>query len=87
VGEVPVAPSGTTVGADPGTAVGAGPLDLNRATATDLDTLPGIGPTTALAIVTWRDEQGPFTSVDDLLDVPGIGPAKLEALSGLVVVR
>ncbi|MGH1505006.1 MAG: helix-hairpin-helix domain-containing protein [Acidimicrobiales bacterium] len=63
-----------------------GPVDLNRADAAELDTLPGVGPATAAAIVAHRDEHGPFASVDDLLSVPGIGPAKLAALSDLVAV-
>lgn len=60
------------------------PIDLNAATAADLDVLPGVGPATAAAIVRAREAKGGFTSVDDLLDVPGIGEAKLEALRGLV---
>lgn len=63
-----------------------GPVDLNRADAAELDTLPGVGPATAAAIVAHRDDHGPFASVDDLLSVPGIGPAKLAALSDLVTV-
>lgn len=64
----------------------AGPLDLNAATAAQLEELPGIGPATAAAIVEAREERGGFSSVDDLLDVRGIGPAKLEALRDLVTV-
>lgn len=64
-------------------AVGA-PVDLNTADEAALDSLPGIGPATAAAIVAHRGEAGPFRSVDDLLDVRGIGEAKLEALRGLV---
>lgn len=60
------------------------PLDLNSATASDLDALPGIGPSTAAAIVRQRETVGRFTSVESLLDVPGIGPSKLEAIRGLV---
>jgi competence protein ComEA len=60
------------------------PIDLNRASADELDQLPGIGPATAQAIVAHRDQHGPFGSVDDLLDVRGIGPAKLDAIRGLV---
>lgn len=58
----------------------AGPLNLNTATAEQLDGLPGIGPATAEAIVAWRKEHGRFKTVDDLLNVRGIGPAKLDAL-------
>jgi competence protein ComEA len=64
----------------------AGPLDLNLATADELETLPGVGPATASAIVDDRDRNGPFASVDDLDRVPGIGPAKLAALRELVTV-
>ncbi len=62
------------------------PVDLNAATAADLERLPGVGPATATAILAHRDQHGPFASVDDLIDVRGIGPAKLEAIRPLVVV-
>lgn len=62
----------------------AGPLDLNTATLEQLDGLPGVGPATAQAILDERDRRGGFASVEDLLDVRGIGPAKLEQLRGLV---
>jgi len=52
-------------------------IDVNRATADDLDRLPGIGPSTARAIIDHRIRNGPFVSVDDLLAVRGIGPATL----------
>lgn len=69
--------------ADPASA-GEVPLDLNAATAEQLDSLPGVGPATAGAIVDDRERNGPFASVDDLVRVPGIGPAKLAALRELV---
>ena len=50
---------------------------LNQADVAALDTLPGVGPATAQRIVAWRDEHGPFGTVEDLLDVPGIGESKL----------
>jgi competence protein ComEA len=64
----------------------SGPLDLNTADEVALDALPGIGPATARAIVDHRREIGRFTSVDQLLDVRGIGAAKLEQLRPLVTV-
>jgi competence protein ComEA len=63
-----------------------GPIDLNRASATELETLPGIGPSLAQAIVDHRARNGPFSSVDDLVDVRGIGPTRLEQLRPLVKV-
>lgn len=63
-----------------------GPVDVNRAGEAELDELPGVGPSTAAAIVRFRDENGPFATVDDLEQVPGIGPAKLDALRDLVTV-
>jgi competence protein ComEA len=67
----------------PGQAV-TEPVDLNSATEQQLDTLPGVGPSTARAIITYRLQHGPFARVEDLLNVRGIGPAKFEALLGLV---
>ncbi|MCV7302887.1 ComEA family DNA-binding protein [Mycobacterium barrassiae] len=55
-------------------------VDLNTATVEQLDTLPGVGPVTAAAIVAWRDANGRFSSVDQLGDVDGIGPARLDKL-------
>jgi competence protein ComEA len=77
------------VGADPG-AVGqaapsaSSPLDLNTATAAQLDGLPTVGPATAAAIVAHRERNGPFLSVEALLEVRGIGPARLDELRPLV---
>ena len=65
-------------------AVPEGLVDLNSATAEQLDALPGIGPVTAAAIVAWRDANGAFSNVDQLGDVDGIGPARLEKLRDLV---
>ena len=59
-------------------------VDLNTATVEQLDALPGVGPVTAAAIVAWRDANGSFAGVDQLGEVEGIGPARLEKLRGLV---
>ena len=64
---------------------GAGPISLSSADAAALDQLDGIGPTLAARIVEWRAAHGGFASVDQLLEVPGIGPARLEALKSRVV--
>jgi competence protein ComEA len=61
------------------------PVDLNTATPEQLDTLPGIGPATAAKIVDFRQQHGPFHSVEELEAVPGIGPARIEQLKGLVL--
>lgn len=58
-----------------------GPLDLNRATAAELETLPRIGPALAARIVAFRQEHGPFRSVAELEQVSGIGPRMLEQLT------
>ena len=57
-----------------------GPVSLNSATAEQLDQLDGVGPATAAKIIAWRTANGGFASVDDLGQVAGIGPKKLEAL-------
>lgn len=80
VGEVPPGPAPSTGGSEEA----AGPVDLNTADAELLDTLPGVGPATAAAIVDHRERHGPFTTVEGLLEVRGIGEAKLEALRDLV---
>ena len=61
-------------------------VNLNTATLEQLDTLPGVGPVTATAIIAWRDANGSFSSVDQLGEVDGIGPARLEKLRALVSV-
>jgi competence protein ComEA len=94
VGEVPPAPvgggpAGAGTSGSPGAGAAGQPgglVNLNTATTEELDTLPGVGPTTAEAIIAHREANGPFTSVDQLLDVRGIGDAKLADLRDLVTV-
>ena len=77
----PSGAAGPTGGGDRASGtVPVAPVDLNSATAAELDALPGVGPATAAAIIRFRTQHGSFGSVDDLLQVPGIGPAKLSAL-------
>lgn len=85
-GEVPPhAVSPSTVGAASGGGQHPAPSDggivhINSASAAELEQLPGVGPKTAAAIVTYRDEHGPFTSVDHLEAVPGIGQKTVDGL-------
>lgn len=58
----------------------SGPLNINTATAAQLETLDGIGPVLAQRIVDYREANGPFASVDGLLEVKGLGPGILEAI-------
>lgn len=71
------APAGSAVDAE-------GRVDLNRATAEDLEQLPGIGPVLARRILTWREEHGPFSTVGQLREVPGIGERTFQSLAELV---
>jgi competence protein ComEA len=84
-GEQIVVPARGAAGAAAGQgASSTGPLDLNTATAVQLDGLPGVGPATAAKIIDFRQAHGPFHSVEELDAVPGIGPARIEQLKGLV---
>jgi competence protein ComEA len=60
------------------------PISLNSATAEQLDTLDGVGPATASKILEYRRQHGGFRSIDDLGEIPGIGPKRLAALRGKV---
>lgn len=74
--------------APPASNTATGPLiNINTATLAELDTLPGIGPKTAQAILDYRQANGPFLSVEDLLEVKGIGEATLAGLRDLVTVK
>lgn len=78
IGEVPPA------AAPPGSSAGTGLISINSASATELTALPGVGDATAAAIVAHRESNGPFATVEALMDVKGIGPAKFEALKDQV---
>lgn len=73
-------------GGGPSPPAGDGRVNLNTADSAALDTLPRVGPATAERIIQWRTENGRFTSVEDLLSIPGIGQKMLESLRDLVTV-
>jgi competence protein ComEA len=86
-------PQRIQAGAAPAVAAGGGaaaapaqPVNLNTATLEQLDALPGVGPATAQKILDFRDERGGFGSVEELGDVPGIGPVRMAALREAVTV-
>ena len=90
--QVVVPRRGAAVAAPAGAGVGTGepggppqaPVSLNTATAEQLDTLDGVGPATASKILEYRRQHGGFRSIDDLGEIPGIGPKRLAALRGKV---
>lgn len=77
VGETPAVAPGTTA---------SGLVNLNTADAATLETLPRVGPAMAARIIEWREANGPFTAVDDLLGITGVGDKTFEGLRELVTV-
>lgn len=77
IGEVPAAVPGGSVG---------GKVNINTADAAALDTLPRVGPAMAARIIEWRETNGRFSSVEDLMNVTGIGDKTFEGLKDLVTV-
>jgi competence protein ComEA len=75
---------GAVPGATPGSTGGL--ININTASATELEALPGIGEVLSATIVEYRTQNGPFTSVDQLEDVSGIGPATLEEIRDQVTI-
>ena len=84
--QIVVPKPGSTANGDPGssgtgsTSAGTTLININTAGETELEDLPGVGPVTAAAIIDYRTQNGPFTTVDDLIDVTGIGPSTLEQI-------
>ncbi len=80
-GEATATPASSSAAAAPGL------INVNTASAPELERLPGIGPVLASNIVAYREAHGPFRTPEDLLAVPGIGPAKLSQIRELIVVE
>ena len=84
--QIVIAKPGSTTSGDPGssgdgsTAGGTTLININSASETELEVLPGVGPVTAAAIIDYRTQNGPFATIDDLIDVTGIGPSTLEQI-------
>ena len=78
--QIPATSQGAAGPGGTGSGPGDGPISLGSATVEQLDTIEGIGPVTAAAIVEFRDERGGVASIDELDEISGIGPATMEAL-------
>jgi competence protein ComEA len=61
-------------------------VNINTASLEELDSLPGVGPTTAQRIIDYRNENGPFTTIDEIMDVSGIGPSTFDEIKDLITV-
>lgn len=77
---VATAPAGTTSNS-------GGLVNINTAGLEELDTLPGIGPSTAQNIIDYRESNGPFDTLEEIMDVPGIGEAKFSQIKDLITIR
>lgn len=87
--DIPYIEGGSPILATPGATVAAATTELiniNTASVADLDSLPGIGPTTAQKIVTYREQNGPFVNTEDIINVSGIGPGTYERIKDLITV-
>lgn len=78
---------GSSAAGGASTLLTGGLVNINTATASELDALPGIGPATAQKIIDDREANGPFAKTEDLMRVPGIGESKYDALKDLVTAR
>lgn len=84
IGEAPTPAPPSEGGAAP---AATGPINLNTATQSDLETLPGIGPAIAGRIIEYRDANGPFATIDDIQNVSGIGPSTFDNIKDFITVE
>ena len=85
-GEQVTVPGASATGPADAAVASDGRVRVNQAAPGDLEQLPGVGPVLANRIASFRDENGPFATVEDLLDVPGIGEGKLAGLRDFVAI-
>lgn len=76
----------TPAKAAPAKAAETGKVNINTADAAELDTLPGVGPKIAAAILEWRKQNGRFQKLEDIMAVKGIGEKKFEKMKGLITI-
>jgi competence protein ComEA len=62
-------------------------ININTASQSELETLPGVGPVTAEKIIAYRESNGPFQTIEEIMDVAGIGPVKFEGMKDLITVQ
>ncbi|QDZ16666.1 competence protein ComEA [Humibacter ginsenosidimutans] len=86
VGETVTSPVGSANGAAGAGGIAGGKVNLNTATETELETLPRVGPAMAAKILDWRTQNGRFTSVEDLMNISGVGQKTFDALKDQVTV-
>jgi len=84
---MPASPSMPVMPNKPAMPAAASAIDINSADATQLESLPGIGPAKSKAIIDYRTQNGPFQNAADLEKVPGIGPKTMEQLAPLIMVK
>ena len=80
---IPTAPVGEEIPSGPDTDL----ININTAAQFELETLPGIGPTTAQKIIDYRNDNGPFVAIEDIINVSGIGPVTFERIKDLITVE
>jgi competence protein ComEA len=86
-GETVLQPPRATSSSTSSNSVPGGIVNINTGTLADLDTLPGIGPAIAQRIIDYREANGPFTTIEGIMDVSGIGPATFDKIKDLITVN